>query len=76
MVINLQKWSAPNFLSYFLECLDLQGSLVLLLPLEVPHHVVHIAPDPREEPAGQLLLSLFLACHAEVGTSQVLHASR
>ena len=60
MVINLQRWSAPNFLSYCLECLDLQGSLVLLLALEVPRHAVHLSPDPREEHAGQLLLSLLL----------------
>ena len=64
MVINLHSWSAPNFLSYCLEC------LVLLLALEVPCHAVHLAPDPREEHAGQLLLSLLLGWHAEVGTSQ------
>ena len=71
----MERWSAPNCLCYCLECLDLHlGGLVLALPLEVRHRAVLLAPG-SEEHAGQLL-GFLLGCHAEVGSSQVLHASR
>ena len=58
------------------KCLDLHiGGPVLIVPLEVPRRALHLAPGPSEEHAGKLL-GLLLGCHAEVGTSQVLHASR
>ena len=58
------------------KCLDLHiGGLVLIVPLEVPCRDVHLAPGPSEEHAGKLL-GLLLGCHPEVGTSQILHASR
>ena len=39
MVIIFQRWSAR-------KCLDLQGSLVLLLAIEVSYLAVHLAPNP------------------------------
>ena len=69
MRIFLKGWSAPHFLCCCLECLDLQGYLVLFLALEGPCHAVHLMPDPSLGDV-QSPLSLLLGCHSEVSTSQ------